>query len=92
LQFFPLMVRAVNKPTVESLASRLDQLERSLAFAFLTAKGIMARYGWSERTFYYRAKQPGFPRPKRFPGHLWTVADVLAAEAAGQLPCPSAGQ
>ena len=86
------MVRAVvSKPTVESIAAKLDRLERVIAHAFLCSKGVMARYGWSDRTFYRRKKEKTFPHPTRFPGHGWKLADLTAAEQAGYLPCPANG-
>jgi predicted DNA-binding transcriptional regulator AlpA len=87
LQFFPLMVRAVNKPTVESLASRVDQLERFVPFAFLTAKGVQTLLGWSRSTFYRHLGE--LPRRTRWG---WRLADLQAAIQAGQLPDPAAGQ
>lgn len=92
MQLPPLMVRAVNKPTVESLAAELDAVKRAIAHAFLCPKGVMARYNWSERTFYRRKAARTFPAPRRFPGHGWKLADLITAEQAGHLPCPSAGR
>ena len=80
-------VRAdVPKPTLES---RLDRLERVIACCFICAKGVMARYGWSKATFYRRRHDPHFPEPRKFPGHVWTIAELEAAEQAGHLPYPS---
>lgn len=86
------MAPAISKPTVESLAAKLERLERVIACCFVCAKGVMARYGWSERTFYYRRKLPTFPKPRKFPGHVWTLSDLERAEQAGHLPLPMAGQ
>lgn len=82
------MPPGVGKPTVESLAVELDRVKRFIAFAFLCPKGVMARYGWSQRTFYRRRAARTFPQPRRFPGHGWTLADLEAAERAGHLPGP----
>jgi hypothetical protein len=72
--------------TLESLAAEVASLKRTVSRCYVCAKGIMDRYGWSPRTFYRRRRDPRFPRPHRFPGHLWLLADLQAAEAAGVLP------
>lgn len=79
-------MRDVPKTTVESLAFRVDQLERIYAFAFLTAKGVMTLLGWSRSTFYRRLAE--LPRRTRWG---WRLTDLRAAIQAGQLPDPAAG-
>ncbi len=69
------------KPSIES---RVDQLERALAVAFLTAKGVMALLGWSRSTFYRR--KPTLPARTRWG---WRLSDLRAAIQAGQLPSSS---
>lgn len=80
------MPPGVSKTTVESLASRVDQLERFVPFAFLTAKGVQALLGWSRSTFYRRL--PELPARTRWG---WRLADLRAAIQAGQIPYPSGG-
>ena len=69
-----------------SLESRVDQLERAVAFAFLTAKGVMALLGWSRSTFYRR--KTTLPAKTRWG---WRLSDLRAAIQAGQLPQTSPG-
>ena len=86
------MVRAVvSKPTVESIAAKLDRLERVIAHAFLCSKGVMARYGWSDRTFYRRKKEKTFPHPHTFP---WSRLEVGRPESGGtgRIPTQSGGR
>ena len=71
------------------LKSTVESLQSSLKCSYLCAKGVQARYGWSERTFYRNRHAPGFPQPVSFPGHLWRLADLLQAEQAGKLPSPA---
>lgn len=80
------MGRAITKPTVESLSERLDQLERTVAFAFLHVKGVAARYGWSRSTFY--RKSASLPRRTRWG---WRLRDLVKMEADGLLPSPADG-
>ena len=81
----------VPKLTLESLATEVAWLKRAFAHAFLCSKGVMARYGWSERTFYRRKLAKTFPSPDQFPGHGWKLAALEAAERAGHLPSPLNG-
>lgn len=55
----------------------------------LHRKDVMARYGISKSTLHRWLKLPGrLPRPVRFGGPLWRLADLEKAEAAGLLPRP----
>lgn len=86
MQSSRVMLRGVPNTTVESLASRVDQLERFVPFAFLTAKGVQALLGWSRSTFYRKLDE--LPRRTRWG---WRLTDLRAAIQAGQLSDPAAG-
>ena len=93
----PSVAPAISKPQrslesdVLSLKAEFAALKQVVACCYVCAKGVMARYGWSRRTFYRRRAEKSFPQPKSFPGKVWTLAQLEAAEKAGQLPSPSAG-
>lgn len=78
---FPPWMPPSIKPSIES---RVDQLERAVAFAFLTAKGVIALLGWSRSTFYRRRSE--LPPKTRWG---WRLSDLQAAIRAGQLATAS---
>ena len=41
----------------------------------------MARYGLSRATFYRRLADGTLPKPPRYPGRVWRLADLERAEA-----------
>ncbi|HMP83231.1 MAG TPA: hypothetical protein PKA41_11070 [Verrucomicrobiota bacterium] len=74
---------------VQDLLDRVHKLSLLLSGATLTAKEVAARYRWSEATLYRRKRAGQLPPPARFPGNVWRLADLVAAEADGTLPGPS---
>lgn len=64
---------------------RLKAEGSSLKSLFLCAKGVMLRYNISRRTLYRRLADGRLPKTPRFHGHVWRVADLVAAESVGSL-------
>ena len=55
----------------------------------LHRKDLLARYGISQSTLDRRIRSGRLPAAIRFPGPLWRLADLEAAEARTTLPvCP----
>jgi predicted DNA-binding transcriptional regulator AlpA len=77
---------------LEADVARLsDQVKALVNTARLHPKDVMARYGFSKSTLYRLLARGLLPKPVRFTGPLWPLADLEAAEKAGQLPPPKAG-
>ena len=77
------------RPTVVSLAKRLEDLERAiLNTPRLHRKDLLLRYGVSECTLHRWIRKGKLPRAVRISGPLWTVGSLEQAEKAGQLPAP----
>lgn len=75
--------------SVESLATELARLE-SLIVGLLNTprlhvKDVCLRYRISEATLYRWVSAGILPRPVRFYGSLWSLAELERAEAAGRL-------
>jgi predicted DNA-binding transcriptional regulator AlpA len=67
------------------LRQELDSLKNTPR---LHRKDLCRRYGVSLPTIHRWMRRGLLPRPVQFSGPLWPLADILAAEAAGRLPCP----
>lgn len=77
------------KPTLESLAAEVKRLSAIvLDTPRMTVKDVLARYGITKSTFYRWCKAKLIPPPVRIGGPRWRLADLQAAEIAGQLPRP----
>src|SRR5258708_2918135 len=86
-----LPVRFDANAALETLAARVDQLETELRHtARLHRKEVMLRYGITKSTLHRWLQAAQLPPPIRLEGHgpLWRLADLEAAENAGQLPQP----
>lgn len=66
--------------------AELARFRAYVATVFLSTKQVAARYDVTPRTIQRWLKLGHFPAPKSFPGRCWPLADLLAAEAGGQLP------
>jgi predicted DNA-binding transcriptional regulator AlpA len=88
----PALMPSISSGSLESevfsLKSELQTVRRSLASLFLCAKAVQARYGFSRATLYRRLADGTIPKAPRYPGHVWRLADLEAAETAGRLPRP----
>lgn len=83
-----VMERRTNQ-TLSRLAAQLARLQELITNTpRLHRKELMLRYGCSESTLHRWIRKNLLPRPIRFTGPLWNLADLEAAEASGQLPRP----
>ncbi len=71
---------------LRTLEERFARLQAFFSSAFLTTKEVCARYGCSRSTIHRRMKLSTFPQPSTFPGRVWRLADLVAAESDGRLP------
>jgi predicted DNA-binding transcriptional regulator AlpA len=79
---------------VNKLAVEVAQLRELLSNApLLHMADVLRRYGVSRSTVYNWLSNPRspFPRPIRMAGPVWRLADLAAAEQAGQAPRPVSG-
>src|SRR5882724_12405561 len=85
-----LPVRFDSSAALETLAARLDHLETQFANTpRLHRKEVMQRYALGSASTLHRWLRAGkLPQPVRLGGPLWRLADLEAAENAGQLPQP----
>lgn len=75
--------------SIEALAAKLETLEDLVLNApRLHRKNVMVRYGFSESTLHRWMREGRLPDPIRISGPMWRLADLEAAEKAGQLPRP----
>jgi hypothetical protein len=81
---------AAARPSVVSLAKRLEELERTvLNTPRLHRKDLLLRYGISECTLHRWIRKGKLPKSVRISGPLWTIASLELAEKAGQIPPPN---
>jgi hypothetical protein len=83
------MPPSIPSPSLAQLQSEIDQLKRLIAGAFLCAKDVQSRYGWSRATFYRKKRQGELPPPAQYPGQLWQLSALISLERTGQLPGPA---
>ncbi len=78
--------------TYLALAARVERLEGLVAaVGKLCRKEVMQRYQRTPSTLHRWLREGRLPRPVKFGGPLWRLADLEAAELSGQLPCPTGG-
>jgi len=70
---------AVEVATLKELVLNAPRLHR---------KDLLVRYGIAESTLHRWLRRGWLPEPIRIAGPVWRLADLEAAERAGQLPRP----